>query len=80
MFSYLLFDEQILMNSMLLFPDFEGSNVGLAVAIPVLLLALVVVVILIMRQRRVCSFPKKTVESRKDSDMHSLPDSLIETS
>ncbi|KAG0729552.1 Tyrosine-protein phosphatase 10D [Chionoecetes opilio] len=60
--------------------DFEGSNVGLAVAIPVLLLALVVVVVLVMRQRRVCLFPKKTVESRKDSDMHSLPDSLIETS
>ncbi|KAK8376280.1 hypothetical protein O3P69_008762 [Scylla paramamosain] len=60
--------------------DFEGSNVGLAVAIPVLLLALVVVVILVMRQRRVCFFPKKMVENRKDSDMHSLPDSLIETS
>lgn len=68
------------MNTISVFSDFEGSNVGLAVAIPVLLLALVVVVILVMRQRRVCFFPKKTMESRKDNDMHSLPDSLIETS
>ncbi|KAK3875168.1 hypothetical protein Pcinc_019949, partial [Petrolisthes cinctipes] len=61
--------------------EFKSGNVGLAVAIPVLLLLLVVVVVVIMRRRRVCLFPKKAMDaSRKDSDMHSLPDSLIETS
>lgn len=60
--------------------EFKSGNVGLAVAIPVLLLLLVVVVVVIMRRRRVCLFPKKAMDaSRKDSDMHSLPDSLIET-
>lgn len=68
------------MCSCLTLIEFKSGNVGLAVAIPVLLLLLVVVVVVIMRRRRVCLFPKKTIDaSRKDSDMHSLPDSLIET-
>nr|XP_045582718.1 tyrosine-protein phosphatase 10D-like isoform X1 [Procambarus clarkii] len=61
--------------------EFESRNVGLSVAVPVLVLVLVVVVVIIMRRRRVCLFPKKTMDpNRKDGDMHSLPDSLIETS
>ncbi|KAK8744117.1 hypothetical protein OTU49_001005 [Cherax quadricarinatus] len=61
--------------------EFESGNVGLAVAVPVLVLVVVVVVVMVMRRRRICLFPKKTMDpSRKDGDMHSLPDSLIETS
>ncbi|XP_042228695.1 tyrosine-protein phosphatase 10D-like isoform X1 [Homarus americanus] len=57
------------------------SNVVLAVAVPVLVIVLVVVVVMIMRHRRVCLFPKKAMDtSRKDGDLHSLPESLIETS
>ncbi|XP_071530896.1 tyrosine-protein phosphatase 10D-like isoform X2 [Panulirus ornatus] len=57
------------------------SGIVVAVAVPVIILVLVVVMVMIMRRRRVCFFPKKAMDSsRRDGDMHSLPDSLIETS
>ncbi|ROT62360.1 Tyrosine-protein phosphatase 10D [Penaeus vannamei] len=58
--------------------DSESGNVGLAVAIPVLLLVLIVVMIMIIRRRRACGFTKRAPDP--GSDMHSLPDSIIETS
>ncbi|XP_047492144.1 tyrosine-protein phosphatase 10D-like isoform X1 [Penaeus chinensis] len=58
--------------------DSESGNVGLAVAIPVLLLVLIVVIVMIIRRRRSCGFTKRAPDP--GSDMHSLPDSIIETS
>lgn len=61
----------------LFFTDSESGNVGLAVAIPVLLLVLIVVMVMIIRRRRACGFTKRAPDP--GSDMHSLPDSIIET-
>ncbi|CAL4061233.1 unnamed protein product, partial [Meganyctiphanes norvegica] len=60
--------------------DSESSNIGVAVAIPVVLLVLIVVVVVIMRRRRVCLIPNRSTDHIRKDDVHSLSDSIIETS
>ncbi|XP_047739809.1 tyrosine-protein phosphatase 10D-like, partial [Hyalella azteca] len=60
--------------------EFESNNIGLAVAIPVLVLVMVVIIVVLVRRRRSGLSVKKTTEGNPRDDVHSISDSIIETS